>query len=119
MQNTTNISFDAPITVPYIFGERKAITFGLYQTDVGGDSQPFCSVETTIDDIMLAKDQTWKDKELRSKTGAYCGDITVRAEIEPFPTEMVSFGFRWNNVNNWSKGFMRSGLKAKRKRVSF
>ena len=68
---------------------------------------------------MLAKNQTWKDKELRSKSGNYCGDITVRAEVEPFPTEIVSFGYRWNNVNNWSKGFMRSGLKAKRKRVAF
>ena len=68
---------------------------------------------------MLAEEQTWKDKELRSINGTYCGDITVRAEIEQCAQNAVSFGFRWNNVNNWSKGFMRTGMKAKRKRVCF
>ena len=68
---------------------------------------------------MLAENLTWKDKELRSKTGTYCGDLTVQAEVQPSPVNIVSFGFRWNNVNNWSKGFMRTGMKAKRKRVCF
>ena len=65
--------------MPYIFGEQKAIEFGLYQTDVGADEKPFCSVKTTIDEIMFSKDQVWENKELRSDTGNYCGDITVRA----------------------------------------
>ena len=118
-KNTTSINFKQSITVPYIFGEQKMIEFGLYQTDVGGDSKPFCSVKTTVDEIMFAPDQIWKDKELRSETGNYCGDITVRAELEREPTSSISFAFRWNNVNNWSKGFMRTGMKAKRKRVAF
>ena len=86
---------------------------------MGGDDKPFCSVKTTIDEIMFSKDQVWKDKELRSDTGNYCGDITVRAEVFPAPTASISFAYRWNNVNNWSKGFMRTGMKAKRKRVAF
>ena len=86
---------------------------------MGGDSKPFCSVKTTVDEIMFAPDQIWKDKELRSESGNYCGDITVRAEIEREPTASISFAYRWNNVNNWSKGFMRTGMKAKRKRVAF
>ena len=68
---------------------------------------------------MFAPDQVWKDKELRSETGNYCGDITVWAEVEQEPTSSIAFAYRWNNVNNWSKGFMRTGMKAKRKRVAF
>ena len=83
--NTSTIKFETPITVPYIFGEQKPISFGLYQTDTT-EPQPFCKVETTIDEIMLANSLTWKDKELRTRTGNYCGDLTVTAEVEPFPT---------------------------------
>ena len=30
--NTSTIKFETPITVPYVFGEQKKITFGIYQT---------------------------------------------------------------------------------------
>ena len=88
----------------------------LIDDDGSGSYETIGEVETSMGAVMGAKAQTFS-APLTHKGSANRGTIVVRAEAVQESNAHAEFSFRWQNLNNFSSGFI--GIGKKRKAVRF
>lgn len=116
IKDQLNPDFEKALEVAYHFEKLQKLKFVLIDDDGSGSYDTIGEVETSMAALMGAKAQTFS-APLVYKGNANRGTVIVRAEAVQESNANAEFSFTWQNLNNFSSGFI--GIGKKRKGVRF
>ena len=117
IKDNLNPDFEQAFTVDYFFEKKQDYKFRMIDDDGGGKFDLIGECATTLGAVMGAKRQVFVSHLTKDGGTASQGELIVRAENVQKSKVGCKLKYRWQNVNNLSKGFL--GVGKKRQRVRF
>ena len=117
IKDQLNPDFEKALEVAYFFEKLQKLKFVIIDDDGSGSYETIGEVETNMGALMGAKAQTFSSPLTHGGSSKNRGTIIIRAEAVQESNSNAEFAFRWQNLNNFSSGFI--GIGKKRKAVRF